>query len=212
MMCLESEQELRKDLLLSLLFWNDEGMLGSMEIVSEVVDIGDTSALFIELFECLHNQIFPLLLHSASDSESELIKGDRAISVFIKLREQELGSFKVEIQVEENAGFSELIETQGLAFVLVQVVKKTDEFNISFRTSSLDRFSHFGLEREAGLLLIAYATESILIFEFDFFCGTLFLNILDVFLKVEVVDELINIDLINFAWVIERVNRVKIGK
>lgn len=47
--------------------------------------------------------------------------------------------------------------------------------------------------------------------KFDFFCG-LFLNILDIFLKVKSIDEVINVDIIDFLGVVESVNRVKISK
>ena len=45
--------------------------------------------------------------------------------------------------------------------------------------------------------------------KFDFFCG-LFLNILDIFLKVKSINEVINVDIIDFLGVVESVNRVKI--
>lgn len=76
MMCFKGEQELLEDFLLSLLFGNDEWMMLSMEIVSKIVDINDTFAIFVELIEGLDNQIFSALLHLASDSKNELVKGN----------------------------------------------------------------------------------------------------------------------------------------
>jgi len=211
-MCFKGEQELLEDFLLGLLFGNDEGMLSGMEIASEDIDVNGTVAIFVELFESLQNQVFSALLHSASDSKDELVEGNRAISVDVEFLEQESCARMVEIQVEENACFSELLERQALAFVLIQVVEKADEFNISFCTSSLDRFSHFGLQRPIGILLPVLASKSILVLEFDVFCGTQFLNILDVVLKVKSIHEVINVDLFNIPWIIECVDRVKISK
>ena len=214
MMCFKGEQELLEDFLLSLLFGNDEWMMLSMEIVSKIVDINDTFAIFVELIEGLDNQIFSALLHLASDSKNELVKGDWAISVCIKVFEQELCSFIVKIAADENHCLSELLKIQGLTFVHIHVVEKADEFDISFCTSSPDRFSHFGLQLK-NWISFPTALETIRVSEFDILgpCGTLFLVILDVFLKVKIINEIINIDLFNLlsvSVIIECVNRVKI--